>query len=271
MAMSEPEDPTLWKRGASGAPDGFAELMHSDAHTGPTHAELTRVIERLAVQVSAPELAQAFRSGAGAQPAAATAHRAATQVALRSSSSARLGLFAKWIAGMCALGAVAFAIFELAATHRSEESRPTMHNAAKPPGSSQVSMLAADARSHEGAATQAATPTPAIVPQPVVAPPQQGHRSAAAPAPDAAGELRLLESAQQALRDDPARALAIAEQHRRRFAHGEFAQEREMLAIDALMALGQRERAAARARAFARRYPNSTHLPHLRDLVHATP
>ena len=103
------------------------------------------------------------------------------------------------------------------------------------------------------------------------------HRSAASPrggapsARDAASELQLLERAQQTLGADPARALAIAEQHRQRYAHGEFAQEREMIAIEALMALGQTERAAARARAFARRYPDSSHLPHLRDLVHATP
>jgi hypothetical protein len=44
-----------------------------------------------------------------------------------------------------------------------------------------------------------------------------------------------------------------------------------MLAIQALVALGQHDRAAARARAFVRSYPDSSHLPHLRDLVHATP
>jgi hypothetical protein len=117
-----------------------------------------------------------------------------------------------------------------------------------------------------GSATAQLGPAAAPQSSDPLAPALRGRASM--PAQDAAGELRLLERAQQALRADPARALAIAEQHRRMFTRGQFAQEREMIAIEALVALGQTRRAAARAEAFARRYPDSSHLPHLRDLVH---
>jgi hypothetical protein len=166
------------------------------------------------------------------------------------------------VAGACALGAIAVGI----AVHdgaRRDAPRPAAIERASAPASP-----TAPAAREEGNAN-AATP-PADVASPL--PPAQPARPAAPkPAPDPTAELRLLERAQQALRADPARALVFAEEHRQRFARGQFAQEREMIAIEALVSLGQSERAATRARAFARRYPDSSHLPHLRDLVHTTP
>jgi hypothetical protein len=41
--------------------------------------------------------------------------------------------------------------------------------------------------------------------------------------------------------------------------HGQFSEEREALAIDALLRLGRRSEAQARARAFLQRYPSSSH------------
>lgn len=58
----------------------------------------------------------------------------------------------------------------------------------------------------------------------------------------------LLQRARTSLGTDPAQTLALAEQHRARFPRGILALERELVAIDALVALGRRDEALARGR-----------------------
>ena len=80
-----------------------------------------------------------------------------------------------------------------------------------------------------------------------------------APEVDVDAELALLRAAQDALRVDPARALAIAGEHARRFGDGTLAQEREVVAIEALVALARPPEARERAARFASRWPRSAH------------
>lgn len=70
-------------------------------------------------------------------------------------------------------------------------------------------------------------------------------------------ELQLLIAAQNALRSSPSVALELADEHAREYAGGRFAQEREVIAIEALFALGRQQAAMARAEAFITRYPRS--------------
>ncbi len=56
---------------------------------------------------------------------------------------------------------------------------------------------------------------------------------------------------------DPAAALALAEDGQRRFAKGHLVEEREGLSVIALVRLGRRDEARARAKTFADRYPKS--------------
>ena len=86
-------------------------------------------------------------------------------------------------------------------------------------------------------------------------------------AQDPGDELALLEDARRALATDPARTLALADAHARRFAKPALAQERERLAIDALVRLGRRSEAEARAKSFEATYPQSAHLARVRALV----
>ncbi len=72
-------------------------------------------------------------------------------------------------------------------------------------------------------------------------------------------EAVLLDQARGALDRDPRRALALTEEHRRRFPSGALAQEREVIAIEALSRLGQTAEAKSRGSDFARRYPGSAH------------
>jgi hypothetical protein len=78
-------------------------------------------------------------------------------------------------------------------------------------------------------------------------------------ASDVGRELELLARARRVVASDPARALQLTAEHARRFADGTLAQEREVLAIGALSRLGHRDLAAARARRFIERYPDSAH------------
>lgn len=77
---------------------------------------------------------------------------------------------------------------------------------------------------------------------------------------DPAAELALLRRMQDDLRTDPAAALETAREHERRFGPGTLAQEREVVAIDALDRLGRDAEARARAEAFRTRWPRSAHL-----------
>lgn len=75
---------------------------------------------------------------------------------------------------------------------------------------------------------------------------------------DLARERALLDIARaDAAHGDPAQALNTAEQHRHQFPQGRLAEEREALAIRALLSLGHRREAEARARAFRTAYPHS--------------
>jgi hypothetical protein len=87
-------------------------------------------------------------------------------------------------------------------------------------------------------------------------------------APEA--EIALLQSSRAALRKDPERALALAQQHAHDYPQGVFAQEREILAIEALLKrhrLESRLRAFARARAFITAYPSSSYAFRIQRLI----
>jgi len=80
---------------------------------------------------------------------------------------------------------------------------------------------------------------------------------------DGASETALLEQARAALQSRPAEALALTRRHQALFPHGALAQEREVIAIDALERLGRKAAASARAAEFERRYRGSVHQPRL--------
>jgi hypothetical protein len=94
--------------------------------------------------------------------------------------------------------------------------------------------------------------------------------AASAPVDPAEGErveVALLDRAQASLAGRPADALASCEEHARRFPKGTLVQEREVLAIDALLRLGRREEAEARAARFRLGFPRSGHLRRVEALL----
>lgn len=79
---------------------------------------------------------------------------------------------------------------------------------------------------------------------------------------DLARERALVDRARSALaRGDAAGALAAADEHRKAFPRGQLAEEREVVAIQALATAGRTDEAANRAGAFRKTYPSSLLLP----------
>jgi hypothetical protein len=84
----------------------------------------------------------------------------------------------------------------------------------------------------------------------------------------AAPETELLARAHdELLRGAPEKALAITAEHARAYPRGAFRQEREVIAIEALIALGRRDEARRRAASFEREYPTSSHRDRVERLV----
>jgi len=111
-------------------------------------------------------------------------------------------------------------------------------------------------------------PVRPVAPKVVRPKPSPPPRAALPPrAANPEAELQLVSRAQRALEPEPRRALALAEEHAASYPRGLFTQEREMLAIQALLKLKQRAAAVARAKEFLANYPTSPHARHLRPLV----
>lgn len=118
------------------------------------------------------------------------------------------------------------------------------------------------------------TISPADLPSaPAESPPpsRSAQRAAPAVAPSEGDEIALLARAHDALQNDPARSLALCSEHEAKFAAAHFTQEREALAIEALVKLGRRDEAVQRWNTFRERYPTSSHRVHLASLFSAPP
>ncbi len=118
-------------------------------------------------------------------------------------------------------------------------------------------------------------PEPAPLPEPPSAaqldPPSRVPVPASETSETSETEVSYLRRARAALKSDPAQALQLANGHPSRFPHGALDQEREIVAIDALVRLGRRSESRARANAFRARYPSSAHLTRLETLVGGSP
>jgi hypothetical protein len=133
----------------------------------------------------------------------------------------------------------------------------------------------------EPAAAPSAAPVPVAEPStrrrhhtrvaPAVAPAAEESVAAPETPADAASRLReeaaLVQRAERLLDSDPARALALTEERRRRFPGGALDQEAEVVAIDALLRLGRRADATVRARTFEAAHAGSVHARRIKRLL----
>jgi len=142
--------------------------------------------------------------------------------------------------------------------------------AAAQPSSSSTEMSSPRAIDHEAAQLRdaPATEQPALAPRalPSALSPQKGPTAGEVAE---LSEVDLIERAHNALPGDPPRALAWLREHERRFPDGTFAQERDAIAIEALVGEGDLVGARARARLFLARFRGSAYAAHVESLVHA--
>jgi hypothetical protein len=167
-----------------------------------------------------------------------------------------------------------------------ERNAPVSVRAAQAGGAPQASAeIAAVAPEASAVAEVPRAPAPATTlrrrrsePEPVALETPRTTEPESAPAPaasDAASRLReealLVRNAERLLGSEPGRALALTEERRRRFPGGALDQEAEVVAIDALLRLGRRDAASARARTFEARHPGSLHARRVRALFGSSP
>jgi hypothetical protein len=117
-------------------------------------------------------------------------------------------------------------------------------------------------------------PVPSAVPTVDTSPTPRA--SSHAPAPSAtsslAAERALLDDARGALgAGDAGKALALADEHGRRFPRAQLGEEREAIAIQALVALGRNDEARARAARFRAVAPNSLFMPAIDAALQSIP
>jgi hypothetical protein len=80
-------------------------------------------------------------------------------------------------------------------------------------------------------------------------------------------ELRLLARAQKALTLDPPFALTLAHEHQRRYPSGSMDQEREVIAVSALVKLGRTAEARERAERFSRDHAGSAYAARMQSIL----
>ncbi|MEO7112132.1 MAG: hypothetical protein ABI183_16935 [Polyangiaceae bacterium] len=89
---------------------------------------------------------------------------------------------------------------------------------------------------------------------------------------DLAAELAFVQMARTALaRGNFSDALDATDQHEKKFPHGHLAEERESLAIQALVGAGRDDEARARAARFRAKYPSSLFLPAIAAAIRTIP
>ncbi|WP_437940599.1 hypothetical protein [Sorangium sp. So ce341] len=247
-------DPKRWKQEGGGAPLGARELLLAASRPRPmTSAELARTAARVA-------------------PLATSAGAGAT--------------VPMWIKGIfLAVGLGAGGAGLYAALDDGRSAAPVAPLADLP-----LEQLFSSARGGLPAAAPPPAPEPAPAPAPAPAaepaPAPVARREAprnarpATPAPDAIAavdnddlvrESNLVDQSRAALAQDPAAALAALARHEADFPRGRLAEEREFIAIRALMRLGRADEARARAAAFVARYPSSSFAEPVRRIVSAAP
>jgi len=280
--MSNPDDPNrLWRTAKAGS--ALQRSLAAVRDRGPTEDQLRALESKVLAAVAV----------AGATGAAATATAAAAKAAVASPVAlAGAGLGATKLAVVLlvavATSGTAVGLFwsarPTATTVSSGQASPARPTAPRSPPPVSAPLPAATP-----GVTLTPEPTPA---QPLAAPlaPAPAARAAVPTAPrdtpvrpvaralaPAAGaparpagqldEIQLLSRARRALANDPGLALALADQHRRRFASGSMDQEREVIAVHALVSLGRLADARGRAQLFAREHPGSVYVGRMREIL----
>lgn len=242
--MSQEHDPPRFLTAGSDASPRLREVMQAGRAHEPSAADLARLHAKLAAAVDP--------SGAAAVKA-----RAIVPTAM-----AAKGLWLKGI--LSALAALAVAVTGANLVPRITTS-PTLPSSPALAPSTQAPIPSAP--------RLGATEVPSEVHEPAaatMAPKASASPLKTEPIAPAGEEAPLLARAHRALLDgDAPGALRLAEEHRVKFPRGSLEQEREVIAVQALVAAGDLPRAKERVAKFRSKYPGSSHLSRILTLVGA--
>jgi hypothetical protein len=220
--VSYEKDPPPLADASSEAPESLRALLRSAKTDIPSAADLARLEAKLGPMLS---------GGGAAAPAP--------------------GLSALGKAGLAVLGGLALA----GGLYLASKPSPP----APAPASAPVPVERAPQTPSVAPVLPSPVPTTLGAAEPSAEPAPATPKADGASRPALVPEDRLLEQARRALTSDPNRALSLTRLHARSYPNGVLAQEREVIAIEALKRLGRSGEADARRGSFEERYPQSAH------------
>lgn len=225
--------------GGDDAPSEMQELLKAARDDVPSAQQLSGLEGKLATLLDAPP---------------APPHAAPTEHAAPSSGMPTLAKLAVLVAVAGLVGTGAY-LSSKNSNEPAPKTAPTPVTPAKPaaPKPAAPEPVTPSAGTNEVAEPAAADASEAAPPEGHPAP---QHRAATAAKPS---EASLLDRARRALKSDPRKALALTRQHKKLYPAGALAQEREVIAIEALSLLNQKGSAQQRANEFSEKYPESAH------------
>lgn len=228
------------------SPDLRALLDAERDRPGPSAADRAALREGLGSLLDGPDGGGGGGDGGGG-----------AGVASGAGTSALAKLAAVFVAGALTGGAVVWSVIPRAADAPGTTTAPITTS---PPPASATATATASAMPSVTASTVAAPPASVWIAKPVSVPSASPAKPAASEKTDddLARERVLLERARVALgRGDPSGALETLDRHATRHPSGRLAEEREVLAVQALVAAGRKDEAQARAARFHREHPTS--------------
>ncbi|WP_049949504.1 hypothetical protein [Sorangium cellulosum] len=263
---------------ADGSPDALRLGLEAARRDGPDEVRLARLAARLPLGGPGPSGGPAAPSGGPAAPSGGHVRGLLAPAVDAAPPTVLSGLAIGAAVGAVLVGAV----WLMPSRSQPPPGPPPAAAVATAPKAAPTAAPVAEAPAIAADAPPAAPPArepdpepprpPASAPAPPRAPAPATDANVAgggaqAALPDAETETGLLQRAQDALGARPAEALALTDVHRARFPGGALSQEREVIAIGALKALGRGGEARARADRFVAEHPSSAYRRRIEVLV----
>ena len=258
--MKRPEDPLRLFEDPN-APAPVAEAVRAARGPEPEPARLAELAMALGLPAPLPLV----------PPAAGVAKAALTKAALTKAALTKVAVTTLAAATLAGTVAVVAAVGLSGGRHHAPVARTPVVVAMPAPRAPEPQL-----QEDEIAVAPVDPPAPSSPSPPAPSRRRHAHAPASpaaveAPPPDAVSRLReeaaLVQRAERLLATDPASALRLTEERRRRFPDGALDQEAEVVAIDALLRLGRRPEATARAQSFESTHPASLHTRRIHRLL----
>ncbi|MFT3927925.1 MAG: hypothetical protein QM778_35685 [Myxococcales bacterium] len=253
--MSVPQSIQRLSEDADTSPE-VRQLLRASELDGPSEADLAKFAARMAPLVGLPLADLTPSLPHGTAPADVSG-------ASWGGAAAKTGL-AKWGSSLALKAVVAGTLsLGLGLWWANRPAPAPVHEPAQAPSVSVASRVAPVPVAPETNLPTSGGVAEQALPAPEAAPSAAKRVGASAPRPD---ELSLIAQA-QSLRAEPQAVLRVLKQHATLYPQGMLAQEREVLAVEALVSAGQLKEAKRRAGRLEAEYPNSAHLPRIRALL----